>query len=154
MIDTHTHIFADQKQYPLWSGRVYTPEEALPPEMKSLHKALHMERVVIVNPSIYGTDNRASLYGMKAYGPGARGVAVIDDKTPDSELDSMHQAGMRGIRINLATQNQTDPGLGRKRLIDSGAEPAPGTPAELAALVKTDGVKWGRIIRDKKIVGE
>ncbi|MEQ1883648.1 MAG: amidohydrolase family protein [Bryobacteraceae bacterium] len=117
--DTHTHIFADQKVYPLSPNRMYTPEEALPPEMKALHKALHMERVVIVNPSIYGTDNRASLFGMKAYGPGARGVAVIDEKTPESELDSMHQAGMRGIRINLATQNQTDPALGRKRLIEA-----------------------------------
>jgi tripartite-type tricarboxylate transporter receptor subunit TctC len=42
----------------------------------------------------------------------------------------------------------------RKRLVESGAEPSPSTPEQLAALVKTDGAKWGRIIRDKKIVGE
>jgi predicted TIM-barrel fold metal-dependent hydrolase len=117
--DTHTHIFGDPKQFPMWSGRVYTPETALPAEMKALHKALHIERVVIVTPSIYGTDNRATLYGMKAYGKGARGVAVIDDKTTDGQLDEMGRAGIKGIRINLATVNQNDASVGRKRFQDS-----------------------------------
>jgi predicted TIM-barrel fold metal-dependent hydrolase len=115
--DTHTHIFGDPAKFPFFSGRVYTPEPALPDEMRALHNALHMQRVVIVTPSIYGTDNSASLFGMKAYGAGARGVAVIDDKTTESELDAMDKAGMRGIRINLATSNQNDPGVGRKRLM-------------------------------------
>ena len=47
--------------------------------MAALHKALHIQRVVIVTPSVYGTDNSATLYGMKARGADARGVAVIDD---------------------------------------------------------------------------
>jgi predicted TIM-barrel fold metal-dependent hydrolase len=113
--DTHTHIFGDPKQFPMWPGRVYTPETALPDEMHALHQALHMQRVVIVTPSIYGTDNSATLYGMKAYGQGARGVAVIDDKTSESDLDAMGRAGIKGIRINLATVNQTDASVGRKR---------------------------------------
>ena len=29
---------------------------------------------------------------------------MIDDKTPDSQLDALHQAGVRGIRINLSPQ--------------------------------------------------
>ena len=74
---------------------------------------------MIVTPSIYGTDNRATLYGMKAYGKGARGVAVIDDKTSDSQLDEMGRAGIKGIRINLATANQNDASVGRKRFQDS-----------------------------------
>jgi len=114
--DTHTHIFGDPQQFPMWSGRVYTPETALPDEMHALHQALHMQRVVIVTPSIYGTDNAATLYGMKAYGKGARGVAVIDEKTTDNDLDAMGRAGIKGIRINLATVNQTDASIGRKRL--------------------------------------
>jgi predicted TIM-barrel fold metal-dependent hydrolase len=117
--DTHTHIFGDPAKFPMWSGRVYTPEAALPDEMHALHKALHMQRVVIVTPSIYGTDNAATLYGMKAYGKGARGVAVIDEKTTDSQLDEMGRAGIKGIRINLATVNQTDASIGRKRFQDS-----------------------------------
>ena len=96
--DCHTHIFGD---FPLFEGRGYTPEFALPQEMSALHKALRMQRVVIVTPSIYGTGNASTLYGMKVRGNSARGVAVIDDRTSERELDRMHEAGMRGIRLNL-----------------------------------------------------
>jgi predicted TIM-barrel fold metal-dependent hydrolase len=114
--DCHTHIHGDPARFPYFSGRVYTPETALPEEMAELHKALRMQRVVIVTPSVYGTDNSATLYGMKARGADARGVAVIDDKTPESELDVMGRAGMRGIRLNLATGGTNDPAVGRQRL--------------------------------------
>ena len=113
--DCHTHIHGDPAKFPYFSGRVYTPETALPEEMAALHKALHIQRVVIVTPSVYGTDNSATLYGMKARGADARGVAVIDDKTPESELDAMGQAGVRGIRLNLATAGVSDPSVGRQR---------------------------------------
>ncbi len=113
--DCHTHIHGDPQKFSFFAGRVYTPETALPEEMAVLHKALHMQRVVIVTPSVYGTDNSATLYGMKARGADARGVAVIGDKTPESELDAMRRAGMRGIRLNLATGGTTDPAVGRQR---------------------------------------
>jgi hypothetical protein len=80
--DCHTHIHGDPAKFPFFAGRVYTPEPASPEEMTALHKALHIERVVIVTPSVYGPDNSATLFGIKARGPTARGVAVIDDKTP------------------------------------------------------------------------
>ncbi len=48
----------------MFAGRTYTPEPALPEEMTRLHKALHMQRVVDREPSIYGTDN-TSFYGMR-----------------------------------------------------------------------------------------
>ena len=111
--DCHTHIHVEQ--VPFFAGRIYTPEMATPEEMSALHKALHMQRVVIVTPSVYGTDNSATLIGMKARGNDARGVAVIDDKTPDSDLDAMAKAGFRGIRLNLATGGTNDPELARKR---------------------------------------
>ena len=113
--DCHTHIHGDPEKFPFFAGRVYTPEPASPEEMAALHKALHIERVVIVTPSVYGTDNSATLFGMKARGADARGVAVIDDKTPDSALDTMHQEGFRGIRLNLATGGVNDPNVGRPR---------------------------------------
>ncbi|MGZ5171789.1 MAG: amidohydrolase family protein, partial [Burkholderiales bacterium] len=113
--DCHTHIHGDTAQFPFFAGRIYTPEMALPEEMAALHKALHMQRVVIVTPSVYGTDNSATLYGMKARGNNARGVAVIDDKTSESDLDAMGKAGMRGIRLNLATGGTNDPNVARKR---------------------------------------
>src|SRR3954454_7178118 len=113
--DCHTHIHGDPEKFPFFAGRVYTPEPASPEEMAALHKALHIQRVVIVTPSVYGTDNSATLFGMKARGNDARGVAVIDDKTPESELDAMNQSGFRGIRLNLATGGVNDPSVGRPR---------------------------------------
>jgi predicted TIM-barrel fold metal-dependent hydrolase len=114
--DCHTHIHGDPARFPFFAGRTYTPEMALPEEMATLHKALHIQRVVIVTPSVYGTDNAATLYGMQARGGDARGVAVIDEQTPESALDAMGQAGVRGIRLNLATAGITDPAAARQRL--------------------------------------
>lgn len=113
--DCHTHIHGDVEKFPFFAGRVYTPEPASPEEMASLHNALHIERVVIVTPSVYGTDNSSTLFGMKARGANARGVAVIDDKTTEAQLDTMQQEGFRGIRINLATGGISDPNIGRAR---------------------------------------
>ncbi|MFT4116188.1 amidohydrolase family protein [Bradyrhizobium sp.] len=113
--DCHTHIHGDVDKFPFFPGRVYTPGPASPEEMAELHKALHVERVVIVTPSVYGTDNASTLFGMKARGPTARGVAVIDDNTTEAELDAMHAQGFRGIRINLATGGINDPAVGRAR---------------------------------------
>ncbi len=113
--DCHTHIHADPAKFPFFAGRVYTPELASPEEMSALHKALHIERVVIVTPSVYGTDNSATLFGMKARGPNARGVAVIDDKTSEKTLDELDVAGIRGFRLNLATSGVSDPNAGRAR---------------------------------------
>ncbi|MDI4237154.1 amidohydrolase family protein [Bradyrhizobium sp. Arg237L] len=114
--DCHTHIHGDPQKFPFFTGRVYTPEPASPEEMSALHKALGIERVVIVTPSVYGTDNSATRFGMMARGATARGVAVIDDKTPESDLDAMQKDGFRGIRLNLATGGINDPNVARARL--------------------------------------
>jgi predicted TIM-barrel fold metal-dependent hydrolase len=113
--DCHTHIHGDPAKFPFYSGRVYTPELASPEEMTALHKALHIERVVIVTPSVYGPDNSATLFGMKTRGPTARGVAVIDDETSEADIDALQQAGFRGIRLNLATGGVNDPNVARRR---------------------------------------
>jgi len=113
--DCHSHIHGDVQRFPLFAGRVYTPPEAMPEEMLALHKALHLKRVVIVTPSIYGSDNSASLWGIKARGPDARGVAVIDDTMSEADLDALDRGGMRGMRLNLATVGTNDPALARQR---------------------------------------
>jgi predicted TIM-barrel fold metal-dependent hydrolase len=114
--DCHTHFFGDPQRFPLSPARTYTPESASVTEMKALHRALHIQRVVIVQPSIYGTDNSCTLDGIRQYGSHARGIAVIDDKMTEAALDDMHRAGIRGIRLNLATAGPTDPAVGRQRL--------------------------------------
>src|SRR5437879_10058765 len=114
--DCHTHIHGDPEKFPFFSGRVYTPELASPEEMTALHKALRIERVVIVTPSVYGPDNSSTLFGMKARGATARGVVVIDDKTPERDLEARYEPGVRAIRSNLETAATTDPNAGRQRL--------------------------------------
>src|ERR1700759_5760896 len=64
--DCHTHIHPDPAKFPMFSGRVYTPELASPEEMSALHNSLHMERVVSVAPSIYSPDKSPSLVATKA----------------------------------------------------------------------------------------
>jgi predicted TIM-barrel fold metal-dependent hydrolase len=114
--DCHTHIFGDPRRFPFTAERVYTPEPASIDEMRRLHRALRTTRVVIVQPSVYGSDNRCTLDAISQLGPGARGIAVIDDDTSDTALDLMGRGGIRGIRINLETAGQTDPAVGRRRL--------------------------------------
>ena len=71
---------------------------------------------MIVQPSVYGTDNACTLDAIRQLGSDARGVAVIDDKTPDAALDKMARGGIRGIRVNLEAAGLTDPAAGRRRL--------------------------------------
>ncbi len=113
--DCHTHVFGDPRQFPFAAGRTYTPESASVAEMRKLHRALHTTRVVIVQPSVYGTDNACTIDAIRQLGPNARGIAVIDDATPAAALDDLDHAGIRGIRINLATVGQNDPELGKRR---------------------------------------
>ena len=119
--DCHTHIHGDPAKFPWFSGRTYTPEEALPEEMSALHKALKIQRVVIVTPSVYGTDNSATIYGMAARGKDARGVAVIDDKTTETELDRLASLGFKGIRLNLSTAGINDPKVATERFLAAAA---------------------------------
>ena len=113
--DCHTHIFGDPRRFPFVDGRGYTPGTAPPAEMAALHRGLHMKRVVIVTPSVYGTSNSATLWGMKARGPNARGIAVIDDRTTDAGLAAMDLAGIRGVRINLGSAGAVDRNVARLR---------------------------------------
>ncbi|MFI5058283.1 MAG: amidohydrolase family protein [Candidatus Acidiferrales bacterium] len=112
--DSHTHIFGDPQRFSFTPARVYTPEPASIDEMRSLHRALHTDRVVVVHPSVYGTDNACTLDAIRQFGSSARGIAVIDDKTSDTSLDEMDRGGIRGIRINLETAGLTDPTLARQ----------------------------------------
>ena len=108
--DCHVHVFPDPARFPFWSGRGYTPPVATANDLLALQRALHLDRVVIVTPSVYGTDNAATLDGMRQLGPKrARGVAVIGPATTKAQIDAMDKAGIRGIRVNLESNGVTDP---------------------------------------------
>jgi predicted TIM-barrel fold metal-dependent hydrolase len=101
--DCHVHIFGPPARYPLARDRTYTPPEAPLEGLLALQERLGLERVVIVQPSVYGTDNSCTLDALRRLGPRARGVAVIEPRTPQEELVRMKRAGVRGVRINLQT---------------------------------------------------
>jgi predicted TIM-barrel fold metal-dependent hydrolase len=113
--DCHVHVFGDLQRYPFAAARTYTPQTAALPELRALLDALHMDRVVVVQPSVYGTDNRCTLDAVRELGRRARGVAVIDATTPDAALDDMAHAGIRGIRLNLTQVGVSDPAVARQR---------------------------------------
>src|SRR5579863_3700716 len=114
--DCHAHIFGDARRFPFAASRTYTPESASATELLAVHRALHIGRVVIVQPSVYGTDNSCTLDAMKQYGAGARGIAVLPSAIPSTTLDNMERAGIRGVRINLGTAGDMNLADARHRL--------------------------------------
>jgi predicted TIM-barrel fold metal-dependent hydrolase len=99
--DTHRHIFGDLQRYPYAPTSGYRHEPATADDMRMLDRAMHIDRVVLIQPSGYGNDNSCLLDGLKALGPKSRGVVALDEKTPDKTLDDMHKAGVRGVRLNI-----------------------------------------------------
>ena len=116
-VDCHVHVIPDPAQFPFWSGRGYTPPVATAAELLALQHALHMDHVVIVTPSVYGTDNRATLDAIRQLGQTrAHGIAVVDEDATPSDLDSLHAAGIRGIRLNLEQAGVFDPAIAVRKL--------------------------------------
>ena len=113
--DCHVHVF-DPQRFPFFSGRTYTPEPATVAELKEMHRKLRIDRVVIVQASVYGTDNAVTLDALKQLGSNARGVAVIDEHTPNRALDEMQQGGVRGVRINMGSASEGELPLARQRM--------------------------------------
>ena len=99
--DCHVHVF--DAKFPFAEKRIYTPPSASVEELLQLHKSLHLDRVVVVQPSVYAADNSATLNAIKRMGARARGVAVIDKSTSSAAIDDMAAAGVRGVRLNLQT---------------------------------------------------
>jgi predicted TIM-barrel fold metal-dependent hydrolase/predicted NBD/HSP70 family sugar kinase len=115
--DCHVHVFGTAGEFRFTAKRGYTPPPASADELLKLQRGLHLSRVVIVQPSVYGADNSCTLDGMRRLGDRARGVAVIDEATNREALDQMHRAGVRGIRVNLETAGETDPDAARHNLL-------------------------------------
>lgn len=106
--DCHFHIFGPHARYGLSPGRSYTPPEALVEQYLALAATLGLERMVVVQPSIYGTDNACTLDAVARFGQArARAVVVIDDQAAPHQLRRMHEAGARGVRFNAVSGNGT-----------------------------------------------
>ena len=96
------HIHAYDARYPAVAGARLLPPDASMAQYRAIQARLGTERAVLVTPSTYGADNRAMLDGLAQLGAQARGVAVIDGSESDAQLQALHAAGVRGIRLNLS----------------------------------------------------
>ncbi len=99
--DSHTHIFGPGHKYPYAPGRSYTPPDAPLEMFQALHAKLGIERAVIVNASVHGTDNRVASDAIAVSGRRYRAVANLDDRVTDEELETLHRGGFRGCRFNF-----------------------------------------------------
>ena len=101
--DCHMHVFGPFDQYPLAAERAYNVAEAPLAAHQRMKSQVGLERTVFIQASGHGTDNSAMLAALAEIGPRGRGVAVVAAKTPLAELQRMHKAGVRGLRLNLYT---------------------------------------------------
>ena len=113
--DCHVHVFGDAGRFPMSPQRGYTPPPAPVEEARELLRALHMDRVVIVSASVYGTNNDCALDAIQQLGPRARGVANVALDAPDAELERLQRGGIRGFRLNFEQQGTTDPAVAVER---------------------------------------
>lgn len=106
--DCHVHIFGPAARYPLDAARKYTPTPATLEDYLAVAAALGTGRVVLVQPSVYGTDNSCQRDALRELGDRARGVAVIDEGTTDAEILELDAAGFVGARLNLTRAANLD----------------------------------------------
>ena len=99
--DSHAHICGPESAHPYAPERIYTPPDALLGDYLEMLGALGVERAVLVQPSVYGTDNTVLMEALEKAGPRCRAVAVVDEAVTDADIERLHNAGVRGLRFNL-----------------------------------------------------
>ena len=106
-VDAHCHVFGPGVEFPYAPERKYTPCDASKADLFALRDHLGFARNVIVQATCHGADNRAMVDACRASKGKARGVATVRRAVTDEELQSLHEAGVRGVRFNFV-----------KRLVD------------------------------------
>ena len=100
-IDCHAHIFGPVSRYPFSPKRLFTPPDVTVQQYRELLATLGIARAVLVTPSVYGMDNERQLDALAEMRGAWRGVAVVPTDVSDTELERLHAAGFRGVRVNL-----------------------------------------------------
>ncbi len=102
--DCHMHVFDDR--YPIVPGAQPVPAASVA-EYRVVQAWLGTTRTVVVAPSTYGLDNRCTLAALAELGPQARAVVALAPDVAEAELERLHTAGVRGVRLNLARGRST-----------------------------------------------
>ena len=107
--DCHAHVIGPASRYALSAQRIYTPPDCIAADYRAMLAAVGVTRAVLVQPSIYGSDNRLLVDTLLAADAAHwRGVAVLASDEDDAELTRLHQAGVRGARVNLVDRAERD----------------------------------------------
>ncbi|MEM1155346.1 MAG: amidohydrolase family protein [Pseudomonadota bacterium] len=106
-VDAHCHVFGPAAKFPFAAERKYTPCDAGKDELWRLRDHLGLARNVIVQATCHGADNSALVDALIGSDGKARGVATVRASVSDTELNALHNAGVRGVRFNFV-----------KRLVD------------------------------------
>ena len=112
-VDTHTHIFGPPEIYPYAVNRPYTPPAAPLAMFADLHAKIGIDRAVIVNATVHGTDNRVVLDAIAQSKGRYLGIANIDEAITDAELESLNRGGIRGCRFTFLSRLGGKPDLGK-----------------------------------------
>jgi 2-pyrone-4,6-dicarboxylate lactonase len=97
--DAHFHVF--EPGYPHVPNPLYTFPDGTLAQYLAMTEVLGISRMVLVQPTFYGTDNRLTLDVLRRLGDRGRAVARVEDDVSDAELDEFHQAGVRALRLDL-----------------------------------------------------
>jgi predicted TIM-barrel fold metal-dependent hydrolase len=98
--DCHAHIIGPVEAYPFVGNRSFTPPDASVDAFLGMLSVLGLERMVIVQPSVYGTDNRRTVDAVRTLGSArARGVAMVGAGVTADELRALDDAGIRATRF-------------------------------------------------------
>lgn len=101
--DCHFHIYGPEARYPYAPTRGYTPPDCGMERYRHLMETLGLQRAVLVQPSVYGIDNRAHLDALAGGNGDFRMVSVLDDSAGSAEMRRMEEMGVRGVRFNVIT---------------------------------------------------
>jgi len=106
--DTHAHVFGPPDLFPYAEKRRYTPPAAPIEHYLNMQAITGLSRAVFVTPTAHGHDNRVILDAISKMGANARGIANIDLSFSETDLDSLHDGGMRGARFHLMDDRPGD----------------------------------------------
>jgi 2-pyrone-4,6-dicarboxylate lactonase len=99
--DAHCHVFGPTSLFPYADDRTFTPAEATVQDVVSRQRFLGFERAVIVQSSCYGTDHRGLLNALRGDPDRLRGVAILTPDVSAGAIEELHEAGVRGARLNF-----------------------------------------------------
>ena len=103
--DCHAQVFGPQGRFPYLPNAGYIFEEAPVERYVAMLRVLGCARAVLVQPSVYGTDNACLLDALTRAPLPMRGIAVVEPGISDRELHRLHHAGVRGVRINAMSKS-------------------------------------------------